>query len=86
MNAKEAGAIIKNTPPQFNIAQPHVLYFEAQKYLEALSGPEVKILLEGLEKIVKHYPPLKDGSLAGYTLIAQRSLEEFKEAVNDRKL
>lgn len=34
MNLEEAKEIIKNTPPEFNISQPRVLYFEAKAFLD----------------------------------------------------
>jgi len=34
MDLKEAKEIINNTPYEFNMAQPRVLYFEAQRFIE----------------------------------------------------
>lgn len=34
MNLEESKGIIKNTPPEFNIAQPRVMYFEAKAFLQ----------------------------------------------------
>lgn len=84
MNIKEAKEIIKNTPPEFNLSQPRVLYFEAKAVLETLNGPEVRELFESaneIEDILEVPEILGDSS----KIIIQKAIDRFREALSKFK-
>lgn len=78
MNLAEAKEIVANTPPEFNQAQPRVLYFEAKAYLEGYARAEK--LVEALEKIrkapISGVDQLNDLDMRE---IAMEALEEWKK-------